>query len=263
MNRSLPIVLGVLVVVALGFVWFNPRAQAPSSPVSSGPVSSSPAPSGPAAVTPPGLQTASVPAVSTPTSLQVAPRILEGGIDLLLEGQLRVAVLVGTQRVADAAAPGGKFRLTLPARLTDVPMNALEDVPLPHGDGRLQSTDGALAVTARIFAYQDTNKNARLDEGEPSVEGSLSKTGIAPDVRGFYKNQLVLTSKAASLNEDRDSRTGAKGYYRYKLTLDPGWHVIQGEFGSNGYDVREASGSGWDLVVPFKPALPGPKTPQQ
>ena len=37
----------------------------------------------------------------------------------------------------------------------------------------------------------------------------------------------------------------------------------QGEFGSNGYDVREALGSGWDLVVPFKPAAPGPKTPQQ
>jgi hypothetical protein len=190
--------------------------------------------------------------------------VLEGGIDLPLEGDaLRVAVLVGNQRVADAPAPGGKFRIALPEKLENVPLNALSDVPLPHGEGRLQSTDGALGAVAHVFAYQDANGNKRLDEGEPSVEGELSRTDLAPDLRGFFKNELVLNSKQASLNEAQDSRTGAKGYYRYKLDLNPGWHVLEGEFGSNGYDVREATGSGWNLVVPFKPAAPGPKTPQQ
>ena len=240
--------LVVIALAALGFVLLNPRPQMVLNPASS-PASPSAAPSNPAA--PP-----------TPTSLDVAPRVLEGGIDLPLEGDVRVAVLVGTEHVADVPAPGGKFRLTLPAKLTDVPLNALNDLALPHGDGRLQSLDG-LGAPARVFAYRDTNKNARLDDGEPSVEGSLSKTGIAPDVRGFYKNQLVLISKDASLNEAQDSRSGAKGYYRYKLDLSPGWHVIQGEFGSNGYDVREGTGSDWDLVVPFKSAAPGPKVPQQ
>lgn len=249
--------LVLIVVAALLFVLLSPRPQQTAS---------SPTPSSPASPSPPSSSNPASPSVTppTPTNLQVSSRVLEGGIDLPLEGgKLRVAVLIGTERVADAPAPGGKFRLTLPATLQDVPLNALGDVPLPHGDGRLQSTDGALAATARVFAYQDTNGNARLDEGEPSAEGALSKTGIAPNLRGFYKNQLVLTFKVSGLNEAQDSRTGAKGYYRYKLDLNPGWHVIQGEFGSNGYDVREATGSGWDLVVPFKPAAPGPKTPQQ
>jgi hypothetical protein len=256
-NRSLPIVLVLIAVVALGFVLLSPRSpQTVSSTPSSSPTAQpNPTPSNPAnpVVSPP-----------TPTSLQVPSRVLEGGIDLPLEGEnLRVAVLVGTQRIADVPAPGGKFRITLPEKLENVPLNALSDVPLPHGDGRLQSTDGALGAVAHVFAYQDVNGNKRLDEGEPSVEGELSKTDLAPDLRGFFKNELVLTSKPASLNEAQDSRTGAKGYYRYKLDLNPGWHVLEGEFASNGYDVREATGSGWNLVVPFKPTAPGPKTPQQ
>ncbi len=241
-------VLAVIAMAALGFVLLSPKPQTTSSAT---------APTVPSA-TPP----TPIPAAPIPTSLEVAPLVIEGGIDLPLEGAVRVAVLIGTDRVADAAAPGGKFRLTLPAKLTDAPLNPLSDMSLPHGDGRLHSAN-ALGATARVFAYQDTNKNARLDEGEPSVEGALSKAGTAPDVRGFYKNQLVLTSKTSSLNESQDSKTGAKAYYRYKLDLNPGWHVIQGEFGSNGYDVREATGSDWDLVVPFKPSVPGPKVPQQ
>ncbi len=256
MKRSLPTVLVLIVVVALGFVLLSPRSpQVASSAALSSAAPSSPTPTNPAN-----------PSVSspTPTNLQVPSRVIEGGIDLPLEGNtLRVAVLVGTQRVADAPAPGGKFRISLPEKLENVPLSALADVPLPHGDGRLQSTDGALAATAHVFAYQDANGNKRLDEGEPSVEGELSKTDVAPDLRGFFKNELVLTSNTSSLNQDQDSRTGSKGYYRYKLDLNPGWHVLQGEFGSNGYDVREATGSGWNLVVPFKPTAPGPKTPQQ
>jgi hypothetical protein len=255
-KRSLPIVLVLLVVVALGFVLLSPRSsQVTSSTSPSSPTPVSPTPTNPAnsSVSPP-----------TPTNLEVSSRVIEGGIDLPLEGDtLRVAVLVGTQRVADAPAPGGKFRIALPEKLENVPLSALSDIPLPHGDGRLQSSDGALAAMAHVFAYQDANGNKRLDEGEPSAEGELSKTDVAPDLRGFFKNELVLTSKATSLNEDQDSRTGAKGYYRYQLSLAPGWHVLEGEFGSNGYDVREATGSGWNLVVPFKPAAPGPKTPQQ
>jgi hypothetical protein len=246
-------VLVLLVVVALGFVLLSPRSPQVASSTTP-PTNASPP-------TNPANPSVSAP---TPTNLQVPSRVLEGGIDLPLEGEtLRVAVLVGTQRVADAPAPGGKFRISLPATLEDVPLNALSDVPLPHGDGRLQSSDGALAAIAHVFAYQDANGNKRLDEGEPSVEGALSRTDVAPDLRGFFKNELVLTSKNSSLNQDQDSRTGAKGYYRYKLDLNPGWHVLQGEFGSNGYDVREATSSGWNLVVPFKPAAPGPKTPQQ
>ncbi len=245
--------LVLVVVVALGFVLLSPRSPQATS--------SATPPTNPSSPTNPANPSVSSP---TPTNLQVPSRVLEGGIDLPLEGNtLRVAVLIGTQRVADAPAPGGKFRLALPATLENVPLSALSDVPLPHGDGRLQSTDGALAATAHVFAYQDSNGNKRLDEGEPSVEGELSKTDVAPDLRGFFKNELVLTSKATSLNQDQDSRTGSKGYYRYKLDLNPGWHVLQGEFGSNGYDVHEATGSGWNLVVPFKPTAPGPKTPQQ
>lgn len=258
MNRNLPAVLVVIVVAALAFVLLSPRPQPVASPAASSPVSSNL----PAATTP--APPASSAPTTTPTSLRVLARTLEGSIDLPLEGQkLRVAVLIGDQRVADVPAPGGKFRLTLPATLEGVPLNALSDVALPHGDGRLRSGDGALAASAKIFAYLDTNGNARLDEGESSVEASLSKAGTAPGMMGFFKYQLVLTSKASSLEEAQDSRTGAKAYYRYKLDLTPGWHVLEGEFGSNGYDVREATGSGWDLVVPFKPAAPGPKTPQQ
>ena len=256
MNRNLTVVLAVIAVAAIGFVLLSPKPQTTSS------AATPTTPSAAILTTPSATPPSPIPAAPIPTSLEVAPLVIEGGIDLPLEGEVRVAVLIGTDRVADAAAPGGKFRLTLPAKLTDAPLNALSDISLPHGDGRLQPAN-ALGATARVFAYQDINKNARLDEGEPSVEGALSKSGIAPDVRGFYKNQLVLTSKTSSLNEAQDSRTGAKGYYRYKLDLNPGWHVIQGEFGSDGYDVREAAGSDWDLVVPFKPSAPGPKVPQQ
>ncbi len=250
--------LVLIVLVALGFVLLSPRSPQVAS--SAAPSSSTP-PTNASPPTNPANPSVSAP---TPTNLQVPARVLEGGIDLPLEGEtLRVAVLVGTQRVADAPAPGGKFRIALPATLENAPLSALPDVPLPHGDGRLQSSDGALAAIAHVFAYQDANGNKRLDEGEPSVEGELSRADVAPDLRGFFKNELVLTSNTSSLNQDQDSRTGAKAYYRYKLDLNPGWHVLQGEFGSNGYDVREATGSGWNLVVPFKPAAPGPKTPQQ
>ena len=165
---------------------------------------------------------------------------------------------MNSQRVADVPIENGRFKLELPGNLENTPMNNLADLPLPNGDGRLQADPDVLGARVLLFAYEDINDNKRLDEGEPSAEGTLSQANQDPNMRGFFRTQLYVLSGPAQLKDTQDSQTGAKGYFRYDLDLSAGWHVIQGEFGSNGYDVREATGNAWDVSAPLTPKQPGP-----
>ncbi len=275
MNRNVFIVLGVIVVLALAFVWLSPRNSTTSDttspvpqpvtatpPTTTEPNPSEPNPSEPG-TTPdnPGTatDTGGTPISPRVVSAEVQPRTLEGALDLGIVGErLRLAALVNSQRVADVPIQAGRFKLELPGKLENTPMNKLSDLPLPNGDGRLQADPDVLGARVLLFAYEDTNDNKRLDEGEPSAEGTLNLAGQDPNLRGFFRTQLYLLSGPAQLKETQDSQTGARGYYRYDLDLSAGWNIIQGEFASNGYDIRVASGDAWDVSAPITPKQPGP-----
>lgn len=266
-NRNFIIVLGVIVVFALAFMWLSPRStssgttspvpQPASLPTTTEPNSSEPGttPENPATAT----DTGGAPISPQVVSFEGQPRTLEGALDLELSGErLRLAALVNSQRVADVPIQDGRFKLELPGTLENTPMNKLSDLPLPNGDGRLQADPDVLGARVLLFAYEDSNDNNRLDEGEPSAEGTLSLANQDPNMRGFFRTQLYLLSGPAQLKDTQDSPTGAKGYFRYDLDLSAGWNIIQGEFGSNGYDIRAASGDAWDVSTPLTPRQPGP-----
>ena len=164
----------------------------------------------------------------------------------------RVAVRIGGMTVADVPVENDRYRVTLPGTLKNVPLRSLDTVVLPNGEGRLRGQD-ALGSGVTFLGYQDQNGNGQLDQNEPNAEATPFKATLEAGMRGFFRHRAILISAPAALEETQDSDTGAKGYYRYKLKLQPGWHMIEGEFGSNGYDIREATGTKWDLLQPFKP----------
>jgi hypothetical protein len=191
-------------------------------------------------------------------SINIPERTLEGAVETPTPlANPHVAALIGSQVIARAAVKDNKYKLILPATLEDAELTGLEDVRLPNGEGRLKG-DAALGAAVRFVAFDDSNDNTQPDPDEASVDLAPFKAGQDEAMRGFFRYGLVIVSKAANLKETQDHPTGAKKFYRYDLELDPGWHVIEGEFASQGYDIRESTGSKFDLIVPRTPSGTGP-----
>ncbi|MEY4530603.1 MAG: hypothetical protein RLZZ156_1324, partial [Deinococcota bacterium] len=159
---------------------------------------------------------------------------------------LRVALVMAGASVADSAVTNDQYRLELPSEIT-VPLSSLKDVQLLHGDGRLPET--VLGADTKLLMYDDQNKNAVLDSGEPQLEASLLVPNSDPNLMAFFRYKVLLVGSEARLIETQDSATGAKGYYRYNLTLKTGWNILEGELASNGYDVRLRSEDKWDILA--------------
>jgi hypothetical protein len=191
-------------------------------------------------------------------SIDIPERTLEGAVETPTPlANPHVAALIGSQVIARAAVKDNGYRLILPAKLENVALTDLAEVKLPNGDGRLKG-DGAVGATVQFVAFDDANNNTQPDTDEISVNLAPFKAGQDNAMRGFFRYGMVIVSKASSLKETQDHPTGAKGFYRYDLEFNPGWHVIEGEFASQGYDIRESSGNQFDLIVPRTPSGKGP-----
>jgi hypothetical protein len=205
----------------------------------------------------------SSPEISAPSNepavrVEIPERTLEGAVETPTPlANSHVAALIGSQVIAQAAVKNNVYRLVLPAKLENAALTGLENVKLPNGDGRLKG-DGAVGAAVQFVAFDDTNGNSLPDADEASVNLAPFKAGQDAAMRGFFRYGLVIVSKASSLKEIQDHPTGAKGFYRYDLKFTPGWHVIEGEFASQGFDVRESSGNTFDLIVPRTPSGKGP-----
>jgi hypothetical protein len=205
----------------------------------------------------------SSPEVTAPSShsglsLSVPERTLEGAVETPTPlANPHVAALIGSQVIARAAVKDNGYKLILPSTLENAALTGLEDVKLPNGDGRLKG-DGAIGATVQFVAFDDANGNSQPDADETSVNLVPFKAGQDAAMRGFFRYGMVIVSKASSLKETQDHPTGAKGFYRYNLEFDPGWHVIEGEFASQGFDIRESTGNQFDLIVPRTPSGKGP-----
>jgi hypothetical protein len=210
----------------------------------------------------------SSPEVTTPLSnaggsVSIPERTLEGLVETPSPlSKPHVAALIGSQVIARAAIKDNEYKLTLPAKLENAALTNLENVKLPNGEGRLKGDDtadtGALGATVQFVAFDDANGNAKPDPDETNVKLAPFKAGQDEAMRGFFRYGLVIVAKAARLKETQDHPTGAKSFYRYDLEFAPGWHVIEGEFASQGYDIRESNGSKFDLIVPRTPSGKGP-----
>ena len=235
----------LVALAALAFVGLRPS---PSVPV----------------LTPPIQQPGSQVSVGSGSSVRVPVRRISGVVETPtpLKNPF-VAALIGTRVILTASANENVYSLDLPATLEDAPLTGLKDVKLPNGEGRLRATkilsgfDG-LGANLRFVAFDDGNNNTQPDPDEPSIDLVPFKRGQDTAMRGFFRYGVVLVPEAAGLKETQDHPTGAKRFYRYDLALTPGWHVIEGEFASQGYDIREARGEGFDLIVPRVPSGKGP-----
>jgi hypothetical protein len=169
---------------------------------------------------------------------------------------LRVALLIAGTSVAESAVTNGQYSLELPSEIK-LPPISLKNVQLVHGDGRLP--ESALGADAKLLMYEDQNKNAVLDSGEPQLEATLFTPNTDLNLRAFFRYKLLLLNADVRFIETQDSATGAKGYYRYNLPATAGWNILEGELASNGYDVRLRSDNKWDILA----ALPagGKATP--
>jgi hypothetical protein len=205
----------------------------------------------------------SSPEITVPSSeprvrVEVPERTLEGLVETPTPlSKPYVAAFIGSQVIARAAVKDNEYRLTLPAKLENAALTGLEDVKLPNGEGRLKG-DGAVGATVQFVAFDDANGNTQPDADEASVNLAPFKADQDEAMRGFFRYGMVIVSKASSLKETQDHPTGAKGFYRYNLEFSPGWHVIEGEFASQGYDIRESTGNQFDLIVLRTPSAKGP-----
>ena len=228
MNRFIPVVVIVLALVA-AFLFSRPKPV--GNPVASG--------------------------------FSVQARVLSGkAIAPQAVDNLRVALIVAGTSVAESAVTNGQYRLELPSEII-VPPVSLKDVQLVHGDGRLP--ESILGAETKFLMYDDQNKNALLDGGEPQLEATLFTPNTDPNLRAFFRYKVLLVNSEARLVETQDSATGAKGYYRYNLPMQTGWNLLEGELASNGYDVRLRSDNKWDILAALPPggkATPPAFTPQ-
>ena len=192
------------------------------------------------------------PSVAT-TGLVVSPRVLEGGAAYPPQAQtVRLAAIAGGVVVAESAIVNNSYKLELPAKIPDgVGFTVLENVSLLHGEGRLKAAEGVKAAEVRLAFYQDANKNGAYDTGEPQLEGTLFQAGANPELQGFFQHKLILLNGAASLNDSQPTASGTKDYYKYKLDLQPGWVLLESEL-TGSYEVSEATGSKWDVVLPLQ-----------
>jgi hypothetical protein len=200
---------------------------------------------------------------STPTAnLSVSERTISGRVETPSPlAKPYVAALIGSQVIARTAVKDNEYTLILPAILENAALTGLEQVSLPNGEGRLKPDGAAAGVAAgavganiQFVAFDDANGNSQPDTDETSVKLAPFRAGQDEAMRGFFRYGLLVVSKAARLKETQDHPTGAKGFYRYDLELAPGWHVIEGELASQGFDVRESTGNSFDLIVPRVPS---------
>ena len=191
------------------------------------------------------------------SGFSVKPRVLSGNaIPPQAVDHLRVALLLSGTSVAESAVSNGQYRLELPAEIK-LPPITLKDVKLVHGDGRLP--ESALGAELQLLMYDDQNNNALLDSGEPQLEATLFTPNTDPNLRAFFRYQLLLVNSDVRFVETQDSATGAKDYYRYNLPLQTGWNILEGELASNGYDMRLRSDEKWDILAALPPG--GKSTP--
>jgi hypothetical protein len=148
--------------------------------------------------------------------------------------------------LAESAVTDDLYRLELPSQIA-LPMASLKDAQLVHGDGRLPET--TFGAETKLVMYDDQNKNSLLDSGEPQLEASLITPNSDPNLMAFFRYKILLLNSETRLVEAQDSATGAKGYYRYNLALKSGWNILEGEFASNGYDVRLRPEDKWDILA--------------
>jgi hypothetical protein len=186
------------------------------------------------------------------SSLVVDARVFDGGALFPPQPQtVRLAAIAGGIVVAESAIVGNKYKLELPAKIPDtVAFTLLENVNLLHGEGHLKAADGVKATDVKLVFYQDLNKNAVYDAGEPQLEGTLFQAGANLELQGFFQYKLILLNGAAALQESQDTATGTKGYYKYNLKLEPGWALIQSEL-TGSFEMTEAKGENWDVVMPL------------
>jgi hypothetical protein len=242
-------VLTVIAVIVIAVIAF--AALRPANPVVA-PATSSPEVTGSSGIGSSGTGSSGSGGVNIPE------RRLEGAVEMPSPlANPHVAALIGSQVVAQAAVKDNGYRLILPAKLKDAALTDLENVQLPNGEGRLKG-DGVLGAPVKFVVFDDANSNLQPDPDETSVSLAPFKAGQDNAMRGFFRYGLVIVSKASSLKETQDHPTGAKGFYRYDLEFAAGWHVIEGEFASQGYDIRESTGDKFDLIVPRTPSGKGP-----
>jgi hypothetical protein len=243
-NPRVLVPIAVLIVIAvIAFAAMRPANPVVVPATSSPEVSASPSNPGPS---------------NSGVSVNIPERTLEGAVETPTPlANPHVAALIGPQVIAQTAVKDNSYRLTLPAKLEHVALTDLQEVKLPNGEGRLKG-DGAVGATVQFVAFDDANGNSQPDPDEASVNLAPFKAGQDAAMRGFFRYGMVIVSKASSLKETQDHPTGAKNFYRYNLEVSPGWHVIEGEFASQGYDIRESTGNRFDLIVPRTPSGNGP-----
>jgi hypothetical protein len=212
-NRVLPVVLIVAALIA-AFLLSRPRP----TPVTDGP-------------------------------LDVPTLTLEGAVATLeSDVPVRVAAVAGGEVIADSGVVEGRYKLELPAT-PNLTLGSLEGIALLHGEGRLQGAARAAEVT--ILTYQDANRDAKYELGEPKLEAALLPANADPNLLAFFKYKIILLSDSANLQAQEDNPTGAKNFYRYDIRMNRGYNILQGEFASSGYEMKTTTGTKWDLLVPL------------
>ena len=196
--------------------------------------------------------------VTSASSLTVAPLVLSGAIETPSSDlPVRVSAMLGGSAIADSAVKDGQYRLELPANVA-APSGALSNLTLLHGEGRL--TGGGAADELQLLVYQDANRNAAYDVGEPKLEPVLLPAGKDPNLRAYFRYKVFMLSDDAGLQGSQDNPSGAKNFYRYAIAAKRGYNILQGEFASNGFEMTIANGSNWDLLTAL-PAGGGSASP--
>ena len=136
--------------------------------------------------------------------------------------------------------------MELPANVA-APSGALSNLTLLHGEGRL--TGGGAADELQLLVYQDANRNAAYDVGEPKLEPVLLPAGKDPNLRAYFRYKVFVLSDEAGLQDSQDNPSGARNFYRYAIAAKRGYNILQGEFASNGFEMTIANGSNWDLLT--------------
>jgi hypothetical protein len=187
------------------------------------------------------------PVVDPVNDLTTVPaRVLEGmAIPPQEVANLRIALTIAGDAVADSAVKQGAYRLELPSTI-DLKLESLKDQQLVHGDGRLPVN--AMGADTKLLMYDDQNKNSTLDTGEPQLEASLIVPNSNPSLRAFFRYKVLLLGSPVKFIETQDSATNAKGYYRYNLNLEKGWNILEGEL-TGGYDIRVRNENKWDILA--------------
>ena len=197
----------------------------------------------------------------TPTnssSLTVTPLTLSGAVETPTSDlPVRISATLNGVSIADSAVKDNQYTLELPASVA-VPSGQLSALTLLHGEGRLEGSGTADEV--RVLVYQDANRDAGYDTGEPTLESVLLPAGKDANLRAYFRYKILLLSDNAGLTASEDNPSGAKNFYRYAIAAKRGYTILQGEFASNGFEMKVVDGSNWDLLTAL-PAGGGTASP--